>query len=327
MLIFLSILTLITILLLLITAAINPVHSNLSLFELNRRSELGDRDAKRILVRENLLDDISSLQRVLIALLLVIFVLLSIATCGWLIGSILVVIVATVYGSIASLNFVKKISQKIYMRLEKRVIDFIPKAPYFFKIIRSKSSDTVYDKHLGSSVELSHLVDTSDNVLTPDEKKLIVHGLSFNSQLVSSVMTPRDTIASIDKSEFLGPLTLNDLHKVGHSRLPVISGDIDHVVGVLNIQNMLTLDVKKSMTAEKAMDSDVNYIRHDQTLNHALAAFLKTHRHLFIVVNESRETVGLLTLNNVVQALIGRPIIDEFDTHDNLHAVAKRKKV
>ena len=81
------------------------------------------------------------------------------------------------------------------------------------------------------------------------------------------------------------------------------------------------------MTAEKAMDSGINYIRQDQTLNQALAAFLKTHKHLFIVVNESRETVGLLTLNDVIQELIGHPIIDEFDTHDNLHAVAKRKKV
>ena len=319
--------TLITILLLLITAAINPVHSNLSLFELNRRSDLGDRDAKRILVHESLLGDISSLQRVLIALLLVIFVLLSVAICGWLVGSIVVVIVAIMYGSIASLSFVKKISQKIYMRLEKKVINFIPKAPYLFKIIRSKSSDAGNDKHLGSSAELRHLIDASDNVLTPDEKKLIVHGLSFNGQLVSSIMTPRDAISSIDKSEFLGPLALNDLHKIGHSRLPVINGGIDHIVGVLNIQNMLTLDVKKSMTAEKAMDSGINYIRHDQTLNQALAAFLKTHKHLFIVINESRETVGLLTLNDVISELIGHPIIDEFDTHDNLHAVAKRKKV
>ena len=73
------------------------------------------------------------------------------------------------------------------------------------------------------------------------------------------------------------------------------------------------------------MEVGVNYIHEDQTLNHALSAFLRTHHHLFIVINKSRETVGLLTLNDVIQQMIGRKIIDEFDSHDNLVAVAMRK--
>jgi len=311
---------------LIVVTAINPVRSQFSLFELERRAKLGDREAKRLLVRENKLNDVISLQRVVVAIALVVFALLAVGTWGWLIGSTMAVIIAVLYGSIARFKIVRKIAGKIYSRLDAVSIDFISKAPWLFRVIRSLSGE-VYQQKLGSSAELRHLVEVSDNILMPDEKKLIIHGLSFNSQLVSSIMTPREAIYSIDKYEFLGPLALNDLHKIGHSRLPVVGGDIDHVVGVLNIQNMLTLDVKKSMTAEKAMDSGINYIRHDQTLNQALAAFLKTHKHLFIVVNESRETVGLLTLNDVIQELIGHPIIDEFDTHDNLHAVAKRKKV
>jgi CBS domain containing-hemolysin-like protein len=137
-------------------------------------------------------------------------------------------------------------------------------------------------------------------------------------------MTPQSVIKYIDKKEFLGPLVLNDLHKHGHSRLPVINDDINHVVGILYLKDLLTLDVKKSATAEKIMEPKVYYIRADQTLGHALAAFLKTHHHLFIVVNEYRETVGLLTLEDVIEALIGRKIIDEFDAHDDLRAVALR---
>ena len=171
---------------------------------------------------------------------------------------------------------------------------------------------------------MQHLVAESDGVLTFNEKKLIVNSLSFNDQLVKTVMTARNDISSIDKSEFLGPLALNDLHKVGFSRLPVVDKDIDHVVGILNIKNMLTLDIKNSMTAEKAMDPKVYYIHESQTLQHALAAFLRTHHPLLVVVNESRETVGLLALEDVIEALIGRKIIDEFDSHDSLAAVASR---
>lgn len=316
-----------TIAILLVVSAMRPVRSELSMFELERRAETGDRDAKRAITRDRRLNDIVSLQRVVMALLLVVTALISVAVFGWLTGVIVAVIVALEYGAVSQFGFIKKLARKLYQYLEGYIVKLIISAPYFFKLIRNVSGgDNVNNYCLGSSAELRHLVEVSDNVLTPDDKKLIVHGLSFSKRLVSSVMTPRDAINSIDKSEFLGPLALNDLHKVGHNRLPVVSGDIDHVVGVLYLKNLLTLDVKRSTTAEKAMTPNVNYIRHDQTLPHALSVFLNSHHHLMIVVNEARETVGLITLNDTIEALLGRKVIDGYDAHDNLHAVASRKK-
>ena len=124
----------------------------------------------------------------------------------------------------------------------------------------------------------------------------------------------------------LGPLVLDDLHRTGHSRFPVIDEDIDHIVGVLYLRDVLTLDGTKKHTAkvETAMSKKVYYIRQDQTLPQALTAFLKTHHHLFIVINEYRETVGIITLEDTVEALLGKRIIDEFDAHDDMRAVAER---
>lgn len=86
---------------------------------------------------------------------------------------------------------------------------------------------------------------------------------------------------------------------------------------------MLSLDVKQSVTAEKAMEPKVFYIRSDHTLEHALAAFIKTRHHLFIVINKERETVGLLTLEDVIEALIGRAILDEDDNHADAKSVSQ----
>jgi len=116
---------------------------------------------------------------------------------------------------------------------------------------------------------------------------------------------------------------LDDLHKKGYSRFPVIDGDIDHVVGMLRIQDLLTIDRKaKSHRAETVMSKDVYYIHENQTLQHALVAFLKTQHHLFIVVNEFRETVGLLSLEDVIEALLGQKIIDEYDVYGDLRKAA-----
>jgi CBS domain containing-hemolysin-like protein len=261
----------------------------------------------------------------LTALFLVIFVLLSVVTFSWLIGIILAVFVALEYGLIARIGLIRKISQKLYNHFEKDVIRFIQKTPYLFGLLRSISaSDIASDKPIASRHELQYLVDESEGVLTADEKTLIIHSLSFGDQLVSSVMTPKSMIDSIKNSEFLGPLTLDELHKTGHSRLPVIKGDIDHVIGILNLQSLLALDIKRSTTAEKAMEPKVFYIHQDQSLQHALAAFLRTKHQLFVVVNEFRETVGLLSLEDVIEALLGRKIVDEFDAHDNLRQVAMR---
>ena len=139
-------------------------------------------------------------------------------------------------------------------------------------------------------------------------------------------MTPKSVVETIRQGEILGPLVLDDLHKTGHSRFPVIDGDIDHVVGILHLRDVLTLDTNRKHTAkvETAMDKRVHYIRQDHTLPQALAAFLSTHHHMFIVINEFRETVGILTLEDVLESLIGRRIIDEFDAHDDMRAVAER---
>lgn len=308
---------------LLLVASLRPPQSGLSRFELERRVSHNNAEAIRALNRESLLTDMISLQKVLIALLLVAVVLLSVSTFGWLYGTLIALFVALEYGSISRLGFLKKLSLKIYLRFETQILNFIQKTPLLFSILRSVPTGDI-STGISSREELQHVIDESAGVLSADERKLLVNGLSFGDKLVSSIMTPKSMIVSINSTEFLGPLTLDDLHKSGHSRLPVIKGDIDHVIGVLHLNNLLSLDVKKSMTAEKAMEPKVYYIRQDQTLQHALAAFLRTKHHLFIVVNEFRETVGLLAFEDVVEALLGRKIVDEFDEHDNLRKVALR---
>lgn len=321
----LVVITTVVFLLLLIISGIRPSRTPLSSFELERRDQAGDSQAKAALRRDQLIPDVISLQRVISALLLVVAVLLSVATFGWLVGTLVGLVVALEYGAIARLAIIQRRFQRLYERFEPPLLAIIPKHPYIFKLLRSVPQETqdVF-RSIDSRQELQHLVSQSGAILSPDEKKLIVHSLSFSDQLVSTIMTPRSMIDSIKKSEFLGPLTLDELHKTGHSRLPVINGDIDHIIGMLQLQSLLALDIKRSMTAEKAMEPRVFYIREDQTLQHALAAFLRTHHHLFVVVNEFRETVGLLALEDVIEALLGRKIIDEFDAHDDLRTVALR---
>lgn len=318
-----SLLIILIFVVLLLVVAVKPKRSDLSYFELNRRSLSGDRSAKGILSREKKLNYVAILQQIAIYLLIILFTISNLAVFGWLIGVAVSVLAIIPSFIIARFGFVDNLANKLYEKLENRIFKLIKKMSFIFKIIRV---DLGVDRQkLGSSFELQNLVNDSEGILSADQKNLIVNGLSFDDQIISTLMTPRDGIDSIDKSEFLGPLALNDLHKIGHDQLPVIDGDVDHIVGILYLKSLLTLDIKRSTTVEKAMDDKVYYIRDDQSLEKALEAFLKTRHNLLIVVNKSRETVGLLTLSDVIEALFGRKFDSEFDNYDNFRSVASSK--
>lgn len=309
---------------LLLVVAMRPSRSNLSIFELERRAATGDHRAVSELRREKLLPDVLSLQKILSALLLVAFVALSIVTFQWFFGIVVAVFVAVEYGAFSRLPFIRSWADKLYRKYENDILQFVEKFASVFRFIRSAMPEQPMPE-LHSKEELSHLVEESNGVLSPNEKKLIIGGLDADKRHVKEIMTPRSVIDSIAKKEHLGPLVLDDLHKTGHSRFPVTDGDIDHVVGMLHIHDLLVIEAgRRSTSVEKTMEPRVFYIREDQNLGHALAAFLRTHHHLFIVVNEFRETVGLLSLEDVMEAILGRKIIDEFDTHEDLRAVAER---
>ena len=308
---------------LLLIASIRPYRSGMSIFELTRRSRLGDEAATNDLMRVNHYDDVAALLRVVTTLLLVISIFLSITLLGWFVGVIVAVFIAVEYPVFARIPLIRNYGKKIYLRVEPHLVRFTDKFSRLFVIFRG-SIVPEESPEVNSREELEHIIAESSDILTVDEKRLLTHSLSFGTRHISEVMTPRSVIDTVESRELLGPLALDELHKKGHSRFPVIEGDIDHIVGILHVQDLLTISHKKSQSAAQAMESRVFYIREDQSLQHALSAFIRTHHHLFVVVNQYRETVGIVSLEDVIEALIGRKIIDEFDAHDDLRAVAAR---
>lgn len=321
---FLVALTLIVFIVLILVAGMRPRPSAVSRFELTRRQKT-DASINKVLEREDKLAAIWSLLMVDIAILLVVFTCLAIVTFGWGWGVALAVTGALTFGAFARVPLVAKLSQRWFRALEPNMLATVEKIEPFLRAIRPSGFVNSDDyRRFDSREELQYLIDKSGTILSENERKLMVHGLSFGERQVEEIMTPRSVIFSISKDEFLGPLVLSEIHSNGHSRLPVTAGDLNHIVGVLHLRDLLSLDNKSSSTAENMMEAKVFYIHQKDTLEHALAAFLKTRHHLFVVINDERETVGLLSLEDVLEALLGRPIVDEDDNHADLRAVAAK---
>ena len=147
--------------------------------------------------------------------------------------------------------------------------------------------------------------------------------LTFGDKLVRDIMTPKRMMSTIYADDSLSPHTMDELHSTGFSRLPVYQkvDDTDKVVGILYVKDLI--DNMQAGRIGDVMDRKVFYVQEQRALEHVLEVFLKTKHHLFVVVNNFEEVVGVVSIEDVLEQIIGTKIVDEFDNYDDLRAVAE----
>jgi CBS domain containing-hemolysin-like protein len=159
-----------------------------------------------------------------------------------------------------------------------------------------------------------------DNRIAPGEIDLLTHALRFGDKLVSDALVPKRVVTLVSADDSVGPVLMGELHKSGHSRFPVYDGKRDNIVGILYLHDLVA--TKKTGTIRSLMQARLSYVHEDFTLYQTLQAFLKTKQQLFLVVNSFEELVGIITIEDVLEQMIGKLIVDEFDRYDDLRAVA-----
>ncbi len=156
--------------------------------------------------------------------------------------------------------------------------------------------------------ELIGMLDTvapEDTNLKPEELRILGAVLSFGEQTVHEVMIPKSKVVTVVVGEELTPVVLDGLYKTGHAHFPVLSEDKKTVVGILNMHELM--DIKNHAAVEESMQQKVNFVDEDRDLEHVLQVFYKTKQTVFIVHNSASDMVGLITIEDVVQQIVGKP--------------------
>lgn len=159
-----------------------------------------------------------------------------------------------------------------------------------------------------------------DSRISHEELELLIHALTFGQKAVYECMVPRREVRSVSADESISPVVIRELHDSGHSRFPVFQEKDDHFVGTLYLRDLVNL--KASGKVKEVMERSVYYVHEEYPLEQVLHAFLKTKHHLFIVVNNFEEYVGIVTIEDILEQIIGYRIVDEFDAYDDIRAVA-----
>jgi CBS domain containing-hemolysin-like protein len=161
-----------------------------------------------------------------------------------------------------------------------------------------------------SAEELRMLVaaSTKNGILQESERILVGNALDFAETLVRQVMVPRTEIVAIpDDTTVAGVVEV--LKQSPFTRLPVYHEDLDHIVGVIHVKDVVG-------AAPERLVRDIMrkplYLPETTHLDRALAQFRRERVQLAIVVDEFGGTAGLVTLEDVIEELVGE-VQDEFD--------------
>jgi metal transporter CNNM len=297
-------------------------------YQLKRKAELGDAKAKIVYPLHSMGYQMSvSLMVVNIIANATIVVLLNSKTNG-----VMAVALTTVF-----ILFFGEILPMLYLRKHTIVIAAAC-APVLKKLLAIlspvvKPIARLLDRILGqeaqlfySKEELLKMFDgqklAKESDVAEDELHMIHAMLAFGDKKIRDVMTPRRMVTVVNKDDEVGPILMDELHKSGHSRFPVVAEPKQfNFVGTLYLRDLV--GEKSTKKVSNLMSPFVRYVHEEESLDHALRAFLKTHHHLFVVVNNFEEFVGVLSIEDVLEEVIGKEIVDEFDAHDDLRAVAQ----
>jgi hemolysin (HlyC) family protein len=167
-----------------------------------------------------------------------------------------------------------------------------------------------------SREEIQDFIQQSEIDLDAEEKSMLAGVLEVSETQVRDVMVPRSHMVVIDIDEDFDEI-LSTIVQSGHSRFPVIGGDRDEVLGILLAKDLLRFFRKNGSehVPLRQLLRPAAVIPESKRLNALLAEFRASHNHMAIVVDEYGGVAGLLTIEDVLEEIVGE-IDDEHDPEE-----------
>ena len=215
-----------------------------------------------------------------------------------------------VYASRNALSFSKlmaKFINFVNLILTPFSLPLITLTKFIEKKLGNKNSNFSVET-LSQALEL-----TSEGATTKDEQKILEGIVNFGNTETVQIMKPRiDIFALSDDEEY--EVVLDKILKNGYSRNPVYNDSIDNIVGVLYAKDLLAHLNKKNFKWQNLL-REAYFVPENKKLDDLLDDFRARKNHLAIVVDEYGGTSGLVTLEDVIEEIVG-DINDEFDDDD-----------
>ena len=174
-------------------------------------------------------------------------------------------------------------------------------------------------QHL-SRDELRTVVNEAGALIPQRHQRMLLSILDLENVTVEDIVIPRNEIVGIDLDNDIDEI-IRLLTTSQHTRLPVYRENIDHVVGILHIRNALHLIAQNNLTKQSLQDiaRDAYFIPEGTSLHTQLLNFQRQKRRIALVVDEYGDILGLVTLEDILEEIVGEFTTDSSTTMRGVH--------
>ena len=306
-------------------SASETAFSSLNQIRLKSRAEEGDTSAARVLAMAEQYDKL--LSTILIGNNIVNIAAASIGTIlftralgaerGATMSTIVLTIVVLIFGEVTPKSLAKEMPETVATAvspfLNLLLILFTPLTWLFTQwkkllghFVHSGEADTITEGELMTMVSEAE----NDGELTDRESELIRSAIEFDDVEVEEILTPRVDVVAVEDDIPLEELA-QTFAESGYSRLPVYHGTIDNIIGVVHEKDFYIARLKKATKIDDLVVPTL-YTTGSTQISQLLRTLREQHHHLAVVVDEYGGTEGIITLEDILEELVGE-IWDEHD--------------
>lgn len=251
---------------------------------------------------------------------------------GLAIGIAVATIMILIFGEIIPKSFAKAQHEKLFASL-LWLIALLFWVFYPFVTILLNISNFFYANFGGnlgegadvvSEREIEFLIDYSDEkgLMEAEKTEMLQNIFDLGTKFAADIIIPKADIISINIEVSLDQ-ALEVFAKHRYSRLPVYSGKEENIIGIIYQKDIITLLSKEQSKPLREIVRPVLFVPETKKINHLLSEFLKKRMHMAIVIDEYGAVVGLVTLEDVIEEIVGDISDEDEKVHHDIVSLEK----
>lgn len=224
--------------------------------------------------------------------------------------TILLLIIGEIFPKVVASQFAERTCFVVARPLSAVLAVLYPFAALFIVLVNRSFAlfglKVEYKPHRFTRDEIRHIIRSTVETghLRHEERQLLHRVFEFHDKLVKDVMVPKSRMHALS-TKTTTPELFDVITSGGHTRFPVYDGDLDRIVGVIHSKDVINMILDRQLFVLQDLIREARVVLEDTRVSVLLADFRKWRFHMAIVRNAAGNVVGLVTLEDVVEEIVG----------------------
>ncbi|MFP4047062.1 MAG: CNNM domain-containing protein [Bacteroidales bacterium] len=192
---------------------------------------------------------------------------------------------------------------------------------YITKILNKKKAEAVLSR---SEFQAMTEIGIKEGIFKEEESRILINLMKFNNIVVKSIMTPRTVVFAAPQDMTIKQF-FEQHEKIRVSRIPIYYEDIDEITGYVLKDDLMENMIEKKMNKKlKGLSRNMMVVNEKMPIVKLFYRLLEEKEHIAMVVGEYGEMVGIVTMEDVIETLLGTEIVDELDNVEDMQKQAMK---